>query len=252
MILGQFAGGPAVRTDYNQTNPNKADYLVGRENIAPMSHAEDKNNPHGVTIAQIGAAPSGYGLGGSCQNSDEHADNLKKIGWYVVRNGAPDYNWWYVNVVVNYSNVVIVQDAYHYAGTTTPPYAARKCTRTYFDGTWSPWEWVNPKMELGVEYRTTERWNGQVVYTILIDCGLTAALASVQAPTGATRILRWEARSDKHALPIYDYISKASYYAYTYLNPTNHLAIMYEADKKSDGFGNGGYHWYCQMWYTKQ
>jgi hypothetical protein len=29
---------------------------------------------------------------------------------------------------------------------------------------WSEWEWVNPPMEVGVEYRTTERWNGKAVY----------------------------------------------------------------------------------------
>ena len=33
-------------------------------------------------------------------------------------------------------------------------------------------EWVNPPMELGVEYRTTERWLGKVVYTKLFDFGL--------------------------------------------------------------------------------
>ena len=32
-------------------------------------------------------------------------------------------------------------------------------------------EWVNPPMLLGVEYRTTERWNGKVVYAKLIDLG---------------------------------------------------------------------------------
>ena len=34
---------------------------------------------------------------------------------------------------------------------------------------WSEWEWVNPPMHLDVEYRTTERWNGKVVYTQLIN-----------------------------------------------------------------------------------
>ena len=29
---------------------------------------------------------------------------------------------------------------------------------------WQPWECENPPMELGVEYRTSERWNGKPVY----------------------------------------------------------------------------------------
>ena len=32
-------------------------------------------------------------------------------------------------------------------------------------------EWINPPMHLGVEYRTTERYNGKPVYTKLVDCG---------------------------------------------------------------------------------
>lgn len=36
------------------------------------------------------------------------------------------------------------------------------------------WEWVNPPMELGVEYRTTERCTGQPVYYKMVDCGKVA------------------------------------------------------------------------------
>jgi len=43
----------------------------------------------------------------------------------------------------------------------------RKC----IGGTWGEWEWVNPRMLLGVEYRTTEMWNGRPVYTELISLG---------------------------------------------------------------------------------
>ena len=58
MILGTFAGGIPPRTDYNQKDPAKADYLIGREEIE--NHIEDKGNPHGVTAAQVGARPSDW------------------------------------------------------------------------------------------------------------------------------------------------------------------------------------------------
>lgn len=56
-----------------------------------------------------------------------------------------------------------------------------KCRR-YGDETddgWSEWEWENPPMKQGVEYRTTERWKvdpakapgGYPVYTKLVYCG---------------------------------------------------------------------------------
>lgn len=37
---------------------------------------------------------------------------------------------------------------------------------------WMPFEWENPPMELGIEYRTTERWDRKPVYTQLINFGL--------------------------------------------------------------------------------
>lgn len=36
---------------------------------------------------------------------------------------------------------------------------------------WSPWEYINPPMQLGVEYRTTERFMGSPVYVRLVDFG---------------------------------------------------------------------------------
>ena len=38
-------------------------------------------------------------------------------------------------------------------------------------GVWYPWEYLNPPMELGVEYRTTERYLGKPVYVRLHDFG---------------------------------------------------------------------------------
>ena len=37
--------------------------------------------------------------------------------------------------------------------------------RSYEGGAWKPWSVENPPMELGVEYRTTELWEGNPVYT---------------------------------------------------------------------------------------
>lgn len=40
-----------------------------------------------------------------------------------------------------------------------------------YNGKWQPLEWENPPMILGEEYRTTERNNGDAVYTRLLDLG---------------------------------------------------------------------------------
>ena len=46
------------------------------------------------------------------------------------------------------------------------------------DGVWTPWEYVNPPMQLGVEYRTTERWQEAPVYAKLVNFGAAPNSAS--------------------------------------------------------------------------
>ena len=50
-------------------------------------------------------------------------------------------------------------------------YGYTKWVKNCFSGTWYQHEWDNPPMLLGVEYRTTERWNGKAVYTALLNLG---------------------------------------------------------------------------------
>lgn len=66
--------------------------------------------------------------------------------------------------------------------------------RIRVNGAWTEWEWINPPMTSGVEYRTTERWNAQPVYCMTVNCGAltsgrklveVAALAGC-APLSAT------------------------------------------------------------------
>lgn len=42
--------------------------------------------------------------------------------------------------------------------------ASQRRERVRHNGEWQEWEWENPPLELGVEYRTTERWLGKPVY----------------------------------------------------------------------------------------
>ena len=46
-----------------------------------------------------------------------------------------------------------------------------KCRRSKLSGVWGEWEWEKPPMVAGVEYRTTERYLGKVVYTKLVQFG---------------------------------------------------------------------------------
>lgn len=55
--------------------------------------------------------------------------------------------------------------------------------RRYYNNAWTEWEWENPPLITGKEYRTTERWNGHVVYVRGVSCGtLTAGRKVVEVP----------------------------------------------------------------------
>lgn len=163
--------------------------------MTPGSHAEDKNDPHDVTPAQIGAAPAGYGLGGACQEIDS-LDNAKETGFYLSGSGTPDGGWW-TCVVQKMNDNYIIQDAYTRSDQLIATSHAR---RLYRDG-WGEWEWENPPMYVGGERRTTERWNGKPVYAKLVTytpsgtIGNASGNADILIPhgiTGFNRLVRVE------------------------------------------------------------
>jgi hypothetical protein len=117
-------------------------------------------------------APAGYGLGGYCKNID-HWDNATACGWYSTANGSPtaatESTIWVGEVTADPLTGQITQIVRAQGKDAT-----YEATRHFFDNRWSPWEWENPPMELGVEYRTTERYMGKPVYTMLFNMGQLA------------------------------------------------------------------------------
>lgn len=75
-ITGNTVGTTMPRSNWNQTDPKKADYIKGKEAVDESiqkaqntadkakadvnSHGGNKENPHDVTAEQIGAAPSDH------------------------------------------------------------------------------------------------------------------------------------------------------------------------------------------------
>lgn len=109
-------------------------------------------------------APGGYGLGGNAIHIADWND-AKQNGFYVSSLNGPETGW-HFGIVENYDTGVVVQTVFRSSGANV-----LECKRKFISGTWYPWEWVNPPMQLGVEYRTTERYNGKPVYKKLVDCG---------------------------------------------------------------------------------
>lgn len=105
--------------------------------------------------ANIDAAPSGFGLGTDSALCSDCNDAIYN-GWYKCSNAANtpsilSYGWM---IVASGTNGMIRQDFY------TEHIDPIHCCRYCINGVWQPWEYINPPMQLGVEYRTTERYLG--------------------------------------------------------------------------------------------
>ena len=148
-------------------------------NKAAATHAAQhaKGGADPITPERIGAAPGGYGIGETPKYIADANDAVKN-GRYAVDKSTLNlpgpigdlWHYTYLDVYTgNRPDVYIKQ-------TMTSPYQGwHQCeiTRCFYDarGGWQPWEWVNPPMILGTEYRTTERYMDKPVYTKVLDCG---------------------------------------------------------------------------------
>ena len=123
-------------------------------------HASDGSDP--ITPESIGAAPAGYGLGESTPTLISNC-NIVGNGWYRVDASTaniPDVGLTSgVLRIDEATGSLVYQSLYFYVSGKV-----HKMERVHVSGTWYPWEYVNPPMAVGVEYRTTERHLGNPVY----------------------------------------------------------------------------------------
>lgn len=131
-----------------------------------------------IDTALAGKAPSGYGIGeeNAARENDTDLDTLKKGGTYYLGTGCTntppntDSSWSTLHVIPGRActQIFIPANDANRAGTFSSWIA-----RIYNDKTaaWGEWEWVNPPMALGVEYRTTERYRGKPVYAKCVNFG---------------------------------------------------------------------------------
>ena len=147
-------------------------------------------------------APTGFGLGGYCKQID-HWDKATACGWYSTANGSPtaatDSTIWVGEVTADPLTGQITQTVKAQGKDAT-----YEAIRHFFDSRWSPWEWKNPPMEVGVEYRTTERYMGKPVYAKIVNAGAFPESGQRSFETGiaATGIVRFYASIGYTSLPL--------------------------------------------------
>lgn len=117
----------------------------------------------------IGAAPDGFGLGkGIAHEVVPDCNDVKLSGLYIMSSNTTNYPTLIPNGQYSLLRVSartadeILQEVFCIGIDGQNDFSA---VRSYGNtGGWSPWEYVNPPMKLGVEYRTTERYLGKPVY----------------------------------------------------------------------------------------
>lgn len=133
------------------------------------------------------SAPGGFGLGdgGKLLTPEDNLDEVKTNGWYYwVRNAPPKgtlptsigQNNYATLIRVWGNGAVCYQEC---VDMTNGNSQGCLCTRTIYGSNVYPWEWVNPPMNPGVEYRTTERFLGKPVYAYIQPFGACASGESV-------------------------------------------------------------------------
>lgn len=128
------------------------------------AHATDTNNPHQVTAEQVGAAPTGFGLGVNKCNTSTWND-ASANGFYSSANKSPNDSRWTGINISPFAGVCYQLAFSNMNGRML------EATRKKNANVWDEWEYVNPPMELDVVYRTTERFNGKPVYVKFFNCG---------------------------------------------------------------------------------
>lgn len=152
--------------------------------VTPQSLTDGQKNQ---VRGNIGAAPGGFGWGDSAQYTFETNEEFK--AWFM-QNAAPKCvrNAFAASVhikdVSNYRMLIIASGSSLTSEIVIVGYLYNGHElRVNIDGNgnWQPWEWVNPPMQLGIEYRTTERYLDKPVYTQLMNWGHAPTQGTMKA-----------------------------------------------------------------------
>lgn len=176
------AGSPAVLRFYLQETVSEGLEVTVACSPAGLITQSELAIPNGVatlgadgilaaaqrpTAEMIGAAPAGFGWGQYYgMDTVTDADTCMQSGFYTFTVQADNVPApWGLLFVKAYSGGYVHQE--YYWGDNLPYMAVRGS----WEGTFSPWAYVTPPMELGVEYLTTERYQDKPVYVKLVNCG---------------------------------------------------------------------------------
>ena len=167
--------------------PQAGDYNATQIPVSGDPEAEN------VAAALSNKAPGGFGLGEQSKEltSDDDLNAIQANGWYRWGSSAPqnapnmspgngDSGYIFARVA-NYDSQNVLQEYW-----SLNQGAQNKAHRICRNGVWGPLEWINPPMQLGVEYRTIERYQQVPIYTKAVNFGTAPNATSKTVEHGIT------------------------------------------------------------------
>lgn len=201
---------------------------------------ELRNRVDTLTAADVGAAPAGYGLGSEAKQVSSW-DEAIQSGFYMCPTGPLNGPWFY-GIVIRKTDKVLIQKVWTNDEQTSQFgcgfYSAE---RRKLGSTWGEWEWVNPPMVAGVEYRTTERFNGNPVYVKLVSLGAFTGTQTIPVGNGYHSVIRRSATAKFEGKSYYDELPETRVADYQPSTGVHYLQVVVGENKVSEGW--------LTMWY---
>lgn len=175
-------------------------------------------------------APGDYGLG-KAGRFEHSPDTALNCGFYVAPAPSEIASGGNMRGVVLASSATYLTQIWSVNGSLIK--------RELANGVFGRYEWINPPMQPGVEYRTVERWNNKAVYAKRISCGAAADMKSIEHNLNATSIIRFSGTIRDMPMPFE--IDEALYARVAVHQNTIYL--------REHGFDNDDVQ--VTLWYTK-
>jgi hypothetical protein len=125
--------GKALSSNINLT-ANDVGAISIQEGGIPITAGGTGATDADTARENLGAAPSGYGLGTNAQSINS-ANSITKTGWYRTDQDTPNTWWWLIQHICYDNNSRAVQYAHSYNDPNAPVYV-----RSKNGGNWSSWK----------------------------------------------------------------------------------------------------------------
>ena len=157
--------------------PQSGDYNATQIPVSAEDGAET------VAAALSNKAPGGFGLGANAGAIPGNDLNNAILGGFYVFSSATQ------NIPSFRSGKVLVMpysDLQYYTQIAFAALTSEIAFRFCKNGVWGPWEYLNPLLSPGVEYRTLERYNSKPVYTKAVSLGTVSGGGTKSVEHGVT------------------------------------------------------------------